>query len=298
MRGGGAAAAAAAADAAIARTRLYPLAPGRGALSPPVRYGAGAGADRRCRDAPDPGGQSRGLSSARRARWCADRPAGRHDRRGATIANDLVAQMGAAEAADSILPGHVAAADAGEARRTFRRGCSARRGSPCCSSGSSRAVDAAAADGDNRLADIVERMPDAFVLVDRDLTILTANAAFVELTEAASADRVIGAPLATWLGRPGIDLDLIIGQIKRTWRGSQRGDDLARCCRRAGRGRGVGRRRGERRRRMLWLHDPQRRPPPARRARSGARSAALGRAADRTRRADVAEGDRARDRPI
>ncbi|VVS99967.1 Transcriptional regulator PpsR [Sphingomonas sp. EC-HK361] len=67
---------------------------------------------------------------------------------------------------------------------------------------------------DARLADVVERMPDAFVLVDGDMAILAANAAFVELTQAPSADRLIGASLGDWLGRPGIDLDLILGQIR------------------------------------------------------------------------------------
>ena len=62
--------------------------------------------------------------------------------------------------------------------------------------------------------DVIEHMPDAFVLTDADLTILVANAAFVELAGVASAERVIGAPLGTWLGRPGIDLDLILAQIR------------------------------------------------------------------------------------
>ncbi|HVF94013.1 MAG TPA: transcriptional regulator PpsR [Sphingomonas sp.] len=70
-------------------------------------------------------------------------------------------------------------------------------------------------DGFNEvLGDVVERMPDAFVLVDRDLRILTANAAFVELTEMPSIDRVTGARLAGWLGRPGIDLELIVTQLR------------------------------------------------------------------------------------
>jgi transcriptional regulator PpsR len=68
--------------------------------------------------------------------------------------------------------------------------------------------------GDSRLTEVVERMPDAFVLTDGALNILTANAAFVELAEAPSADRVRGAALGTWLGRPGIDLDLIMGQLR------------------------------------------------------------------------------------
>lgn len=64
------------------------------------------------------------------------------------------------------------------------------------------------------IGDVIEHMPDAFVLTDAALTILVANAAFVELAGAASAERVIGAPLGTWLGRPGIDLDLILAQIR------------------------------------------------------------------------------------
>ncbi|WP_241659690.1 transcriptional regulator PpsR [Sphingomonas glacialis] len=62
--------------------------------------------------------------------------------------------------------------------------------------------------------DVIEHMPDAFVLTDAALNILVANAAFVELAGVASAERVIGAPLGTWLGRPGIDLDLILAQIR------------------------------------------------------------------------------------
>jgi transcriptional regulator PpsR len=64
------------------------------------------------------------------------------------------------------------------------------------------------------LGEVVERMPDAFVLVDRDLKILTANAAFVELAEMPSIDRVNGERLANWLGRPGIDLELIMTQLR------------------------------------------------------------------------------------
>ncbi|MET3827610.1 transcriptional regulator PpsR [Sphingomonas sp. PvP055] len=64
------------------------------------------------------------------------------------------------------------------------------------------------------MGDVIEHMPDAFVLVDSALNILFANGAFVELAGAASVARVVGAPLATWLGRPGIDLDLIVNQMR------------------------------------------------------------------------------------
>ncbi|CAM3037554.1 PAS domain-containing protein [Sphingomonas antarctica] len=67
---------------------------------------------------------------------------------------------------------------------------------------------------DATLRDVVERMPDAFVLADADLNILTANAAFIEITQMPSIDRIKGARLGSWLGRPGIDLELIIGQLR------------------------------------------------------------------------------------
>ncbi|MBX9796841.1 MAG: transcriptional regulator PpsR [Sphingomonas sp.] len=62
--------------------------------------------------------------------------------------------------------------------------------------------------------DVVERMPDAFVLTDRALNILTANAAFVELAQLPSLDRASGARLDQWVGRPGVDVDLIAGQLR------------------------------------------------------------------------------------
>lgn len=60
---------------------------------------------------------------------------------------------------------------------------------------------------------LIDRMPDAFVVADSNLEIVTANAAFVELLQAASVDQLRGRNLSESIGRPGIDLDLIEGQI-------------------------------------------------------------------------------------
>ncbi|MBB3033786.1 transcriptional regulator PpsR [Alteriqipengyuania lutimaris] len=68
---------------------------------------------------------------------------------------------------------------------------------------------------DHHLSEIVETMPDAFVLADADMRILRANAAFVELVEAASEEQLSGRSLSRLLGRPGIDLDLIAGQMEK-----------------------------------------------------------------------------------
>jgi transcriptional regulator PpsR len=61
--------------------------------------------------------------------------------------------------------------------------------------------------------ELVDQMPDAFVVADGNLEIVTANAAFVELLQVASVDQLRGRHLSESIGRPGIDLDLIEGQI-------------------------------------------------------------------------------------
>lgn len=70
-----------------------------------------------------------------------------------------------------------------------------------------------ASSGAPDLADVIERMPDAFVLTDAKLVIVVANSAFVELVQAATPDQMRGRKLAEFLGRPGIDLELMLGQL-------------------------------------------------------------------------------------
>ncbi len=128
--------------------------------------------------------------------------------------DDLIAYLGAAEAADDLAPLKLHLAhQRGEAQISARLFRQARKpllivriemtaGAPA-----GKAMDAA-------LGDVIERMPDSFVLVDGDLNVLTANAAFLEMTQLPSMDRVAGVRLDTWLGRPGIDLELIVGQLR------------------------------------------------------------------------------------
>ncbi len=128
--------------------------------------------------------------------------------------DDLIAHLGAAEATDDLSPATLRLAErGGEARitaRLFRQASTPLllvRIAPADAADKAGRYDAA-------LAQVVERMPDAFVLVDRELKILAANTAFVELTEVASGDWIVGQRLAGWLGRPGIDLELIVGQLR------------------------------------------------------------------------------------
>ena len=126
----------------------------------------------------------------------------------------LVAHLGAAEVVDDLPPVNVELNDRrGEAAISARLFRQARKAMLIV-----RIIPVdAKLTGDryeSTLSEVVERMPDSFVLADRDLKILTANSAFVELTEVPSAHRAIGEKLAQWLGRPGIDLELIVAQLR------------------------------------------------------------------------------------
>ena len=128
--------------------------------------------------------------------------------------DDLVAYLGAAEASESLDPVVLQLIDhKGEARISARLFRQSRTPMLIV-----RIEPTTPADAEHRfdstLGDVLERMPDAFVLVDRELKVLTANAAFVELAEMPSADRVVGNPVGTWLARPGRDLELIVGQLR------------------------------------------------------------------------------------
>jgi transcriptional regulator PpsR len=61
---------------------------------------------------------------------------------------------------------------------------------------------------------VLERMPDAFVLTDKDRRILMANAAFVELAQVASEERLRGEPIERWIGRPGLDVDVLFANLQ------------------------------------------------------------------------------------
>ncbi|WP_425061748.1 helix-turn-helix domain-containing protein [Qipengyuania sp.] len=65
------------------------------------------------------------------------------------------------------------------------------------------------------MLDVIEHMPDAFVLTDARMGIVATNMAFVELARAAGIDQLRGSHLSTFIGRPGIDLDLIASQVDK-----------------------------------------------------------------------------------
>jgi transcriptional regulator PpsR len=80
-------------------------------------------------------------------------------------------------------------------------------------------IDTAQGDGlvkrsDDYILDVVEKMPDAFVLTDEEQNILVVNRAFSELVQAGSAEQLVGQPLSSFFGRPNVDLNLLRKQLQ------------------------------------------------------------------------------------
>lgn len=71
------------------------------------------------------------------------------------------------------------------------------------------------ANSPSRLLDLLERSPDAFVVTELDGTILTANRAFLDITELASEEQVRGTALATYIGRPGADFPVFTSMLRK-----------------------------------------------------------------------------------
>lgn len=66
----------------------------------------------------------------------------------------------------------------------------------------------------SQAVDAIMKMPDGFVLVDERQRILDANPAFLTLVELVSVDGLKGARLDNWLGRPGVEAQLLISNLR------------------------------------------------------------------------------------
>jgi transcriptional regulator PpsR len=65
------------------------------------------------------------------------------------------------------------------------------------------------------LARVVEQLPDGFLVTDTDGRVLLANAAFVDLTQLATEEQVLGESVERWLGRPGVDLNVMLATLRQ-----------------------------------------------------------------------------------
>lgn len=69
-------------------------------------------------------------------------------------------------------------------------------------------------DSESKLVDVVRKLPDAFVVIGSDRRVLAANPAFLDLVQLATEQQVSREPLDQWLGRPGVDLGILIANVK------------------------------------------------------------------------------------
>jgi transcriptional regulator PpsR len=65
------------------------------------------------------------------------------------------------------------------------------------------------------LSQVVQRLPDGFVVTDLDGRVLMANAAFVALSQLSTEEQVIGESIERWLGRPGVDLSVMLATLRQ-----------------------------------------------------------------------------------
>ncbi len=61
---------------------------------------------------------------------------------------------------------------------------------------------------------VVERMPEGFVVTDTAMRVLTANGAFLDMAQLATEEQARGELIGKWLGRPGIDMDVLASNLR------------------------------------------------------------------------------------
>ncbi len=77
------------------------------------------------------------------------------------------------------------------------------------------AQDASLPEAQAQLLHVVEQAPDAIVVTDTDGRVLSANRAFRDLAQLASDEQAHGESLDRWLGRPGVDLNVLLNNLKQ-----------------------------------------------------------------------------------
>jgi transcriptional regulator PpsR len=67
----------------------------------------------------------------------------------------------------------------------------------------------------SKLLKLMEGSPDGFVVTGADGRVITANAAFLQLAQLPNEDQARGASLEQWLGRTGVDLEILIANLRQ-----------------------------------------------------------------------------------
>ncbi len=68
--------------------------------------------------------------------------------------------------------------------------------------------------GSTRYLDLIEKLPDGFVVTDLEGNVVEANPAFLELVQLATIDQARGHQLGEWLGRMGIDFPTLTSTLR------------------------------------------------------------------------------------
>ena len=61
---------------------------------------------------------------------------------------------------------------------------------------------------------VVDKLPDALVVVDMERRIVSANPAFLDMIQAATMEQARGELVDRWIGRPSVDIDVLFGGVR------------------------------------------------------------------------------------
>lgn len=67
---------------------------------------------------------------------------------------------------------------------------------------------------ESRLLEVLRGLPDAFVVIDSDRRVMAANSAFLDLVQLATEQQARRVSLEEWLGRPGVDLNILMANLR------------------------------------------------------------------------------------
>ena len=74
---------------------------------------------------------------------------------------------------------------------------------------------ASGGNGQISLEDLIERLPDGFVVIDEEGVVRRANQGFLDLVQVGAEGGVLGARIGRWLARPGADQAVLLGNLHR-----------------------------------------------------------------------------------
>ncbi|MCX7304283.1 MAG: transcriptional regulator PpsR [Hyphomicrobiales bacterium] len=83
-----------------------------------------------------------------------------------------------------------------------------------CFSSEEPAKPSASAGSDSTMISMVDHLPEGFVIVNSQGNVVQANPAFLDLIRVVTLDRIEGKGLDTWLGGSGVDLQVLMANLR------------------------------------------------------------------------------------